>query len=196
MMSILFTSSPARSTAMQKFRVPLHIALAASSIMLAASGQLSAQVVSQQAAGPAKDSVGSIMRFVKDQKPVSDIVEAVNIDCFTFPFELLSQTVRETGLGYENLTERLKRRCALMRIETDPPGATLKIAGRELGTVSPSGDTWWVEPGSVVVSVSMGTKSVAKTFDVQANNVVQAKFQLPKDTLPWPTVRGIREVAR
>jgi hypothetical protein len=42
----------------------------------------------------------------------------------------------------------------------------------------------------------MGTKTVSKTFDVQANKVIQAKFQLPKDTLPWPRVRNNTEVAR
>jgi len=145
---------------------------------------------------PMKDSLPSIMALVRDGRSTPEVVERANLDCGRFPFEDLDAALAAARRNAD-LPEALRRMCTRLLVEVDPPNAMLTVAGREVGTVQPRGDLWWVDPGTkveVAVNNGKGNRS-SLAIDMPRGRFVQSKFFLPQDTLVWALTRTPIQVA-
>ena len=141
------------------------------------------------------DSVGGIITLAQGGFRADQIVARSNIDCYTFSFDELDQALRRVR-GGAPISDALKRSCAKLMIETEPANAMATVAGRTLGTIPARGQVRWVQPqDNAEIVVSMGDRRISRTVSIPRGRVLQAKFFLPQDTIPWPHVRTPIQIA-
>ena len=141
------------------------------------------------------DSVPGIVALVSAGYKPEQIVERANIDCNNFSFEQLDAAMRRVRAP-ATVSGGLKRTCSKLLVETDPPNAIATLGDRNLGTVPERGQVRWIQPqGNVELAVSMGDKRIARTVEIPRGRLLQAKFFLPRDTLPWPGIRTPVQIA-
>ncbi len=141
------------------------------------------------------DSIPSIIALVASGRPQDYIVDRVRIDCPNMAFDQLDAALRRARAP-GGLSDGLKRTCSKLLVETDPPNATLTVNGQEVGTVPAQGYLRWVQPQPALeLAVAAGTTRIPRTVAIPQGKVLQAKFFLPRDTLPLPPVRSSIQIA-
>jgi hypothetical protein len=165
----------------------------------AAAAQASTSLQTVQSGAAARlagfDSIPSIIALVAAGRPQDYIVGAVNIDCANMAFDQLDAALRRARAP-GGLSDGLKRSCAKLLVETDPPNAVLTVNGQDVGPVPAQGYLRWVQPQPALeLAVASGSMRIPRTVNVPQGRVLQAKFFLPRDTVALPPVRSAIQIA-
>jgi len=141
------------------------------------------------------DSIPGIIALVASGRPQDFILARVNIDCANMAFDQLDAALRRARAP-GSLSDGLKRTCAKLLVETDPPNAVLTLNSQEVGPVPDRGYLRWVQPQqNAEIGVALGATRLSRTVPIPQGRVLQAKFFLPRDTLTLPAVRSAIQIA-
>lgn len=139
-------------------------------------------------------SAEAIARLVTGGANTARILELTRAECVGFIMdEAADRLLRRAGAD-EGLIAGLRGTCYIgpaIDVSSEPPGAEVLVNGQSVGKTPITIPVKAAPAVAVEVRYNGAAKSI--TTAVPADRVARLRFDLPRDTLPWPVGRSARE---